>query len=309
MINAAFELPLDRLEPEIAERWSIVLLWFTAAADRRVKDKSTRAAIAILTAQPKVIPDVLQRMIMCDDDEVRERALLSCYGAMIVSRDTDVISCVTGMLQEAYSGNPAAFDNALIRDHIRCIGELARELNILPDGCDPELTMQPITSEWPLKLPSEEEIETLGEVLHFRPNEFSSDFFKYSMYCLRPWEHVLPKKDMGEWILQRAARDFGYKDSGCEGYDSYMLGKHGGGRSKPNWAERIGKKYQWVAMYQLASRLHDHVDRKRDSWEPEPLRTPLILKKGRKIDPTLPPNIAEEERDAGSWWMSSSAES
>ena len=308
LIDAAFELPLDRLESEIAERWSIVLLWFTAAADRRVKDRSARAAIAILTAQPKAIPDVLKRMITCDDDEVRERALLSCYGAMIVSRETDAIGRANGMLQEAYSDNPDAFDNALIRDHIRCIGELAKELKILPDGCDPELTMQPIFSDWPLEKPSEEQVDAWSELLGFKPDEFWSDFFKYSMECLRPWKHALEKKKMGEWILQRATRDFGYKDSGCEEYDAYMLGKHGGGRAKPIWAERVGKKYQWVALYQLASRLHDHFERKRDSWEPEPLQTPLILKEGRKIDPTLPPNVVEKESDAGSWWMSSSAD-
>lgn len=308
LINAAFELPLDRLEREIAERWATILLWFTAAADRRVKDKATRAAVAILAAQTRIIPNVLQRLIICDDDEVRERTLLSCYGAMIISRDTDVIGCVTGMLQEAYRGNPEAFDNALIRDHIRCIGELARELNILPEGCDPALTMQPISSKWPLKFPSEEQVEAWGKLLHFMPNEFLSDFYKYSMYCLRPWEHALSKKNMGEWILQRAARDFGYKDSKCEKYDAYMLGKHGGGRGKPIWAERIGKKYQWVALYQLASRLHNHLERKRDSWELEPMRAPLILVKERMMDPTLPSNIVERGRDAGAWWNNVAAD-
>ena len=39
-----------------------------------------------------------------------------------------------------------------------------------------------------------------------------------------------------------------------------------------------------------------------------PLRTPLILVEERGIDPTLPSNIVEEERDAGSWWMNSSAD-
>ena len=309
LINAAFELPLDQLDPEIAERWATVLMWFTAAADRRVKDRATRATTAILTAKTKIIPNVLQRFIGCDDDEVTERVILICYGALIVSRDTDVINLITGMLQEAYHSNPEKFNNALIRDHIRCVIELARELNILPENCDPELTMQPISSEWPLELPSEDLIEEWGELLHFRPNEFLSDFFKYSMGCLRPWEHAFPekKKNMGEWILKRATRDFGYQGSGCEEYDAYMLGKYGGGRGKPTWAERIGKKYQWTAMYQLASRLHDHVERKQDSWVPEPLRTPLILLEERKTDPTLLADIVGEERDAGGWWMKSSA--
>src|SRR5262249_38954279 len=128
------------------------------------------------------------------------------------------------------------------------------------------------------------------------------------MTCLRPWEHVFPKTNMGKWILQRVTRDFSYAGSGCEGYDGYMLGKYGGGRGKPTWAERIGKKYQWVALYQLASRLHDHFDRKRDSWESVPLQAPLILLEERKLDPTLPPKIAEEERHAVAWWITASVD-
>ena len=32
-----------------------------------------------------------------------------------------------------------------------------------------------------------------------------------------------------------------------------MLREHGDGRAKPNWVERIDKKYAWIAMHQLAS--------------------------------------------------------
>ena len=308
LINGAFELPLDRLEQEIAERWTTVLFWVTAAADRRVKDKATRAAIAILAHKSKIIPNVLRRLIVSDDDEVRERTLLSCYGALIISQDTEVIGLITEFLQDTYRSNPRAFDNALIRDHIRCISELAQVLNCLPSGSDPELSMKPITSDWPLKLPSEEQTEEWGELLNFKPDEMSSDFFKYSMECLRSWYHGFSKKDMGQWILLRAARDFRYENSGCKEYDDYMLGKYGGGRSKPAWAERIAKKYLWVAMYQLASRLHDQFDRKQETWEPEPLRVPLILSKERSIDPTLPSNIIETGRDADAWWTNSSVD-
>jgi hypothetical protein len=188
LINAAFELPLDQLEIEIAERWVTVLLWFTAAADRRVKDEATRAATAILITQLEVLPRVLQRMIVCDDDEVKERTLLCCYGALIVSRDAGMIQRVTIMLQEAYCHEPGAFDNALIRDHIRCISELSRELNVLPEGCDPELTMHPIDSKWPLEMPSKEQIKQWAKLLRFQPDDLFNDFFKYSLNCLRPWK-------------------------------------------------------------------------------------------------------------------------
>jgi hypothetical protein len=134
------------------------------------------------------------------------------------------------------------------------------------------------------------------------------DFFVYSMNCLRPWEHAIPKQEMGTWILQHVAVEFGYEGSGCEQYDKYMLGKYGGGRARKMWAERIGKKYQWLAMYQLASRLCDHVERRRDSYTPEPQRPPLILLEERKLDPTLPAGIIGNNRDDDRWWIGASAD-
>lgn len=307
LINAAFELPLNDIEIEIAERWSTLLLWFTAAADRRVKDCATRAIVALFVHKPEIIPSVLTRFLNCDDDAVRERALLSCYGALILTRDTGVIKDVVKEIYQAFQDNPAAFNNALIRDHIRCIGELADQLGLLPGGCEPELiTTQPIPSEWSLEIPPDDQVEKWSEIIHFRPDEFFSDFFKYSMECLRPWQHAVSKTDMGKWILQRIARDFGYEGSDCENYDLYVLSKYGGGRAKPKWAERVGKKYQWIAMPQLASRLHDNVERRRNNWEPEPLRTPLILLEERQMDPTFPPKIAASNRSANTWWIRTS---
>jgi len=308
LVDAAFDLPLEALDLDVAERWATALLWFTAAADRRVKDRATRALIGVLSTCSAIIPELFSRFLSVDDDEVRERLLLASYGSLILSRDDHVIRQLTCTLNNAFRDNPLLFDNALIRDHVRCISELAESLNVFPEGCDSQFTMQPIPSDWPLELPTEEQINNWGELLRFKPDEFYSDFFKYSMNCLRPWVHVVPKEEMGKWILQRAAHDFGYEDSGCEDYDRYVLGKHGGGRAKPAWVERIGKKYKWVAMYQLASRLHDHVERKKDSWDPEPLRTPLILLEERKLDPTLSLPASIDPRRDTSWWITAQAD-
>ncbi len=308
LIDAAFELPLNDLEQEVAERWATLLLWFTAAADRRVKDRATRAAAAILTAKPEVVPSVAARMLGCDDDEVRERALLSSYGALIVSRNTTAAHALSAQLQDAFGEDPTAFDNELNRDDIRCIAELARELEALPSGCDPELTMQPVGSDWPLSSPTDDDIDRWRLLPKLVRSCQDDDFFTYSMGCLLPWEDAVPRTDMAKWIVQRVAEGFGYEGSGCERYDSYMLGKYGPGRSRPVWAERIGKKLQWIAMYQLASRLSDHVERKRDKWTPEPQRTPLILLEERKLDPTLPRAMLGEQKRADCWWIGSQAD-
>ena len=85
------------------------------------------------------------------------------------------------------------------------------------------------------------------------------DFNHYSIGCLSRWYHAMPKPAIGRWIAKRILDDFSYRGSKCSGYDSAVTQETGGGRGKPTWAERIGKKYQWIAMYQLASRLYDSV--------------------------------------------------
>ena len=303
LIDGVYELPPEHLDVEVAERWALTLLWFTAAADRRVKDEATRAATRLLSARPKAISMVLDALLVCDDDEIRERAILGCYGALILSRDAEVVAVVADVLRECYMDDPNAFENALIRDHIRCVLEFARELNVLQKNADSALTISPMESNWPLELPDDNREKEWSELLRFWPDEFMSDFFKYSMNCLRPWEHAVQKKDMGRWILRRIAHDFGYQEeSGCREYDRYILACHGGGSGKPSWAERIGKKYAWTAMYQLASRLHDHVDGK-EEWSSISLRTPLILLEERKLDPTLPKELMMESRNESAWWM------
>ena len=308
LIEAPFDMPLDAVDIEVAKRWAMMLAWFTAAADRRVRDWATRALTEVLVSHPAVVARLLRLFLVVDDDSVRVRVLLASYGAMLMSRNVDAVREAARVTHEAFSNDRDDFDNAMIRDFIRLLVDLARHLGVPSDGTDPELTMGQISSEWPLRMPTDDRVESWSETIRFRPNEFMSDFFKYSMECLRPWMDGMSKADMGKWIVERVARRFGYIDSGCENYDRYMVGRHGDGRGKPKWAERIGKKYQWMAMYQLASRLSDHVERKRETWETPAVRPPLILLEERKLDPTLPHSALKARTGMGEWWVGGSVD-
>ena len=278
---------LARVTPEVALRWVEVLLWFTAAADGRVRDGATRGATRLLRAHPDLIRDVVRRFLSCDDDVVLGRALLSSYGALLLRQDGTRASAVADDLRAAFLGDPRSFDNAVIRDTMRCVAELAVRLGNSAHPTDPCFAMVPCSTDWRRDTASKDELKDSALWQYFQPNEFVSDFYKYSMFALNGWEHGMPKEDMGLWILNRICRDMGYDASDCVQYDRYIVGKYGYGRAKPVWAERIGKKYQWIGLQQLASRLHDHVERKRDSWEVPTDTEPLILGRGRQLDPTI----------------------
>ena len=70
-------------------------------------------------------------------------------------------------------------------------------------------------------------------------------------------------------------------------FDRNLLATFGGGRGKPGWAERLGKKYYWIFLHQLAGQIADHVGRKR--WSSSCSDAPTNDLQGfdlRDIDPT-----------------------
>lgn len=308
MIDAAKDIELRKVDEATAERWCIVLLWFTAAADRRVKDAATRAAVAILHFHARLLPKLVRLFFSTDDDEVRERALLVTYGVLIHSRDEAVLKKLAEELLAAYSARPEDFQNAIIRDHIRCIAELAAHLGCLDKGLDPTLPNQR-NKETPRPEPPNEDEEKgwkdekeNGAKLVVR-SCLHDDFNHYSIGCLRGWSHAMPKPAIGRWIAKRILNDFDYRGSKCSGYDSAVTQETGGGRGKPVWAERIGKKYQWIAMYQLASRLYDSIDREEEAFARPTGRLRLILDEERKLDPTISRPDSPQRDPSECWWV------
>ncbi|WP_413936840.1 hypothetical protein [Nitrospira sp. BLG_1] len=308
IIETAKDIDLQKVDSSTAERWCVVLLWFSAAADRRVKDSAVRAAIAILRVHTTILPKVVAMFLSADDDEVRERSLLIAYGVLIHSRDKPVLKKLAEELLTAYATRPEDFQNAIIRDHIRCIAELAAHLDCLDKRFDPTLPSQRnLTTprpEPPAK--SEEEAwkdeKDYGVRLVVR-SCMHDDFNHYSINCLNGWNRAMPKPAIGRWIAKRILDDFGYRGSQCTHYDFSVTQETGGGRGKPAWAERIGKKYQWIAMYQLASRLYDSADREKDSFERTTGRLPLILIDERKLDPTISRTKRADRTPSECWWV------
>lgn len=309
LIEASDNLTLEQLDDQIAGRWALVLLWFAAAADRRVKDCATRSAIAILRAKTTIILPLIEHFLSTDDDDLKERVLLCAYGALLISPEEQVLKATAESLLTAYKTAPKDFQNALIRDHIRCVAELASYHSVLSDKFDPKLPSLKNASEWPLELPSNEQIESWANPnskLRLLLNScLNDDFFNYSISCLNDWFHGMKKDASAHWILRHVVVTLGYERSGCEEYDERVTRESGGGRNKPTWAERIGKKYQWIALFRLASRMHDNLEREVSSWEPKSSEVPLILQDERKLDPSLTKTKLPDRTPSACWWIKS----
>lgn len=291
LIAATQEFNLSNLDPAEADRWVTALLWFTAAADGRVRDRATRSVIRLFLAHPDTIPRAVDRFVDCDDDLVTERTLLSAYGALMELADPVRTRALAEMLREKVTADPEAFDNAVLRDVIRCVTDLANHLGGARLLLSPDYLDGPLSPDWRPEIPTADECKRYRIHKHFQPVEFLSDFVKYTLWCLSRWEQHFSKEEMARWMVRYISVTLGYETSECFQYDDHIVRRYGPGRGRQVWAERIGKKYQRIALQRLASRFHDHVDPSAPRRESASHLSGLILSDERLFDPTI--------RDAG----------
>ncbi len=308
LLRAPFEVEVADIPEPVCVRWATLLLWFCVATDRRVRDRATKGLVAITQARPKVWATLIEQFASVDDEYVVERCFCAAYGALLRSRDPEAELEVAAAVYDAAFADATAIQNALIRDHARCIIELAAHDGVLPAGIELSAVRPPYTSEWPLAIPSEEDVEQYAKGSRDYPKLHRScledDFFIYTLAALEPYEKAVPRKEMGRWILNHVVQDLGYGGEALASYDRYMMYTYGAGRGRPGWAERIGKKSQWIALSRLTARLADNVKPNTGrSWEPKVKGVPLVYARGRDIDPSLLARGPQPRHEGAVWWL------
>jgi hypothetical protein len=308
LLRATFETEAAEIPEPVCVRWAILLLWFCVAADRRVRDRATKGLVAITQARPKVWVTLIEEFKCVDDEYVIERCFCAAYGALLRSRNAEAERDVAVTAYKVVFTDPTVLQNAMIRDHARCIIELANVDGVLPPAIDLARVRPRYKSDWPLTIPSEGDVLQYADAHKEYPKLYMScledDFFTYTLSGLEPYEHVVSRKEMGRWILQHVVSEMGYGEEALASYDRQMLYTHGGGRGRPNWAERIGKKFQLIGLNRLVARLADHVKpNSKRSREPKPRGVPLVFSRGRDIDPGLLATAGPPHREGAVWWL------
>jgi len=306
LLRAAFVLEVFDLPEATVERWATMLLWFTAAADRRVRDTATKALVVVTEAMPHVWNILIRRFTEVDDEYVIERCFCAAYGTLLRNQAPEALRLVVASTYGSVFVDSKRFQNALIRDHARCILQLAEHVGVLPDAIHADSFMPPYQSDWPLAIPTDEQMARYENSYQTLPKLLASctddDFFIYTISRLYKYEDTISRIGMGRWIFSEVLR-MGYSRESIVNYDKYTLWTYGGGRSREHWAERIGKKYQWIALARLAARLADHVTPKDDEWTPQAQVPALTYEDGRDTDPSIVQQISRSSAIANSWWQ------
>lgn len=286
---------IDAVGPHTGRLWASALLWCTGCSDRRVRDYATVAAARLLSRHPGEAPSMLERFLGVSDDWIVERACYASYTALLRAggRD-DWHAAADAVWQTVFDSTPPT--NGAIRDEARAIIEAAATRCALPTRVELPKVRPPFESPWPIDWPDADAMKAYDR-RQYPKLVFSctgDDFFTYK---ITPAFRDIPAVEVeaaGRRIVQDVV-DMGYHPQLHGAFDGYVLRTFGGGRGKPKWIERIGKKYQWIALARLVGTVSDHTQRERGRWEPpEPPLPGPHSDRFRQLDPTVcePPGPA-----------------
>lgn len=304
LLSWAVDRDLSAVSPATARHWIATLAWFCVAADRRVRDEATIGMVRLMERAPDAIAAAVHQFATVNDDYVVERVLAAAYGALLRLQQTDVTREVAAaVLERVFSSVPA---NVLIRDYARSILELALHTGVLDQRVNPRTFRPPYDSAWPLVWPSADEIAPYKDSYQRLPKLYRScfddDFERYTVRsALRNYNHGVDEGAVLRWIFFHVL-ELGYETRQIVNFDRYMVATFGPGRARPSWAERIGKKYQWVAFYRVLGHIKDHVKKKRARWDPPPPKIPrLQALSQRNIDPSVTIRASAPDAEQA-WW-------
>lgn len=309
--------------PEQVRLVGLALMWLLTSSNRFLRDHTTKLLTLLLHQRLSIAAQLLEVARGVDDPYVQERMLTCAYGAVMSGGDTDhfgVQQVCDALGQWRTGGLPI---HVLARDAARGTMAWAYDRGLVSHE-DLQRFDPPYGAAAPEEPPTADELrrqhddltDASGKVTKSRSyailsscldsmgdfNKYviSSDVGHFSLYPLTgpaPTErHQDPlgsvdAKWAGRWVAHRAL-ELGWTAERFDDFESTRDLRSGRDAHK---VERIGKKYQWIALHELLARLADNYHPAHESWH-----TGTVSYQGpwpwfgRDIDPSLPPSRGPE---------------
>lgn len=261
------------IEDESIRLMSIAISWLFTTTNKELRDKATKALVILFKDRLKVAFEVSHMFKTVNDPYVYERILAAIYGAVLNSDKRKDLHILAAHLEFTIFKKEEVYPNVLVRDYARNIIEYALfKEEYTPDI---ELIRPPYSSKLPDKLPTDDDIKKYKLDYKNEPREsfygqnvilFSmtteypgrgyGDFGRYTFQStLTPWSKKdVPPDQWSNYACQLIFEKFGYDIKLHGEYDFSVQSQD---RNK-NTIERIGKKYQWLALYEIVAKLTDN---------------------------------------------------
>lgn len=215
IIEWAHSGEIEYVEEERIRLCAITLIWFLTTPNRKIRDRSTKSLVRILSSYPHLVEDLLKEFSNLEDTYLSERLYAVAYGVVCNTDKEDIIKGIASTTFELIFKDGEPTPHILLRDYARGILEYALHIGVLSAEIPPEKFRPPYKSSQKLDNPSKKDIEGIaGDKFSSRIKNslmgFPGDFGNYTMSCVHNWSSTpiaLPKIENGFEVKERFARN------------------------------------------------------------------------------------------------------
>lgn len=273
LLNFAFLENHEYYSDENLKLASIMIAWFLSTTNKKLRDKSTYAIANLLKNKLNILKELLELFEDVDDTYILERLYAAAYGCVLNSSNHEPLEDLSNYIYETIFNQETVYPHILIRDYARNIIEFSLSKNCEFDddlSIIKEKITPPYNSKFP-KIPTDEEIEKyktenkgvkrifssmLVEYDREGNSLFYGDFGRYTFQSyFTMWKNELKKKNIYFMDLMNIALEkifkFNYDEDVHSYFDEHTIGLY----EREENSERIGKKYQWMALYELLAQV------------------------------------------------------
>ncbi|SJN27808.1 trypsin-like peptidase domain-containing protein [Sphingobacterium sp. JB170] len=253
----------------------LALSWMLCSSNRSLRDQVTKALILVFKDNPSLLIKLMNVFDAINDPYILQRIYAIVYGVSVRAVSSVAFKEIGETVYKLIFAKPEVYPDLLLRDYARATIEHLAAIGMRFDF-DLDKIKPPYKSKVFDFFPDNEEIDVLLDRMDGVNKEQTSgskmlmksmvteygrgtasygDFGRYVFgSAVRNWKDV-EENLLSNLAIKMIIEEFGYSELLHGEYDS----RRGSGRSRRNaHVERIGKKYQWIAFYQILARLADN---------------------------------------------------
>ena len=169
------------------------LVWFFTTSHRFLRDRTTKALVSLFADRIHVLCQVISIFARVNDLYVSERLYSVTYGCALRSNDSDAKTSLAQLVYDLVfkDGKPPC--HILLRDYARGVVEVALRDGLNLVNVEPHKIRPPYKSEWPLQIPSEEDVRDYGKL----SEEMSDEQWAFRLI----YNSVIENGDFARYII------------------------------------------------------------------------------------------------------------
>ncbi len=284
----------ENIEPEALLLGAIAVSWLFTSTDKINRNGYINALAHLLWNRLEIALELFKEFTSINDPYVMEGILSAIHGAVFYSNNLLGLKSLAEEIDNKIFNKSEAeeiYPNVLVRDYARRIIECSlQKCNYSLEDIKSIKTRitPPYRSSFPDVLPSNEEIDmkydSLGQkmIINSMTTEYGrgvgryGDFGRYTFEAnFHQWrnykKNIIDVNLLSNYACQMIFEKFGYDDNKHFEFDKTFR-RFGRSRNDTSKVERIGKKYQWLALYEILARVMDNFPAFIDSYNDDSMR-------------------------------------